>query len=47
MHFFQHLKKAGLITDETITEPNEATEEDLLVVHTKNYLKSLNVSSLF
>lgn len=32
------------ITDGTIVEAREATEEDLLVVHTKRYLNRLKVS---
>ncbi|KAB0799618.1 hypothetical protein PPYR_07498 [Photinus pyralis] len=41
---FQHLKKAGLIDEDTVTKPNEASKEDLLVVHTKKYLRSLQYS---
>ena len=42
-HVFKFLKTACLINEDTIAVPNEATEEDLLVVHTKKYLKSLKV----
>ncbi|XP_071810097.1 histone deacetylase 11-like isoform X1 [Asterias amurensis] len=38
---FNHLKEAGMINDETIVRPLEATEDDLLVAHTKKYLDSL------
>ncbi|XP_063913452.1 histone deacetylase 11 [Zophobas morio] len=43
-HVFKFLKTACLINEDTIAVPNEATEEDLLVVHTKKYLKSLKCS---
>ena len=35
--------EAGMINDETIVRPLEATEDDLLVAHTKKYLDSLRV----
>lgn len=35
---------AKMITNDTIVDPNEATTEDLLVVHTKRYLSSLKWS---
>lgn len=38
------LKEECLITDENIIEAREATEEDLLVVHTKRYLNKLKWS---
>ncbi|KAF2901613.1 hypothetical protein ILUMI_04570 [Ignelater luminosus] len=41
---FEFLKKAGLINENTIVKPNEATKEDLLVVHTKKYIRSLKCS---
>lgn len=41
---FQLLKNAELINESTIVTPNEATKEDLLVVHTKKYLCSLHCS---
>lgn len=43
---FKYLKNSGLINDETVSVPNEATAEDLLIVHTKKYLKSLKVGFL-
>ena len=33
-----------MITNNTIINPNEATKEDLLLVHTKRYLSSLKWS---
>lgn len=42
-NIFQFLKDSQLITDDTVTKPNEASKEDLSVVHTKRYLRSLNV----
>ncbi|KAG7304987.1 hypothetical protein JYU34_010422 [Plutella xylostella] len=41
----KNLKEAKLIDDEHIVEPNEAKKSDLLVVHTKKYLKSLKWSA--
>uniref|UniRef100_A0A8C7WVT8 Histone deacetylase 11 n=1 Tax=Oryzias sinensis TaxID=183150 RepID=A0A8C7WVT8_9TELE len=38
------LKEERFLTDADIVEAREATEEDLLVVHTKNYLKRLKWS---
>uniref|UniRef100_A0A667ZXE0 Histone deacetylase 11 n=1 Tax=Myripristis murdjan TaxID=586833 RepID=A0A667ZXE0_9TELE len=38
------LKEEGLISDGNIVEAHEATEEDLLVVHTKRYLNRLKWS---
>ena len=35
--------EAGMVRDDTLVVPVEATEEDLLVVHTKRYLSSLRV----
>nr|CAD7203368.1 unnamed protein product [Timema douglasi] len=43
-HVFQYLKDAGLVNEETVSKPNEATVEDLLLVHTKQYLDSLKWS---
>ncbi|CDR18015.1 unnamed protein product, partial [Oncorhynchus mykiss] len=40
IHF---LKEEKLISDGSIVEAREATEEDLLVVHTKRYLNRLKV----
>lgn len=41
---FRYLKRAGLITEETIAKPKEATKSDLLIVHSKKYLRSLRCS---
>ncbi|XP_028029810.1 histone deacetylase 11 [Bombyx mandarina] len=41
----QYLRNAQLITDERLVKPKEAQKSDLLVVHTKRYLKSLNWSA--
>lgn len=41
---FQFLKQFGVIDEETVTKPNKATKEDLLVVHSKKYLKTLKCS---
>ncbi|XP_048878783.1 histone deacetylase 11 isoform X1 [Brienomyrus brachyistius] len=41
IHF---LKEEQFLTDENIVEAREATEEDLLVVHTKHYLNKLKWS---
>lgn len=41
---FQFLNEEGLINEKTVVVPNEATKEDLLMVHSKRYLKKLNVS---
>ncbi|XP_039216963.1 histone deacetylase 11 isoform X2 [Crotalus tigris] len=41
IHF---LKEAKLITDDLIVQAREATEEDLLVVHTRHYLNRLKWS---
>ncbi|KAF5285340.1 hypothetical protein FQA39_LY04439 [Lamprigera yunnana] len=41
---FQFLKKAGLIDETTIVEPKEAMMDDLLSVHSRNYIKSLSCS---
>lgn len=43
---FQFLKEEGLINEKTVVVPNEATKEDLLMVHSKKYLKKLNVSNV-
>lgn len=40
---FQYLKEAKLIDDTCIVKPNIATKNDLQVVHTKKYLRSLQV----
>ena len=36
--------EANFITKECLVKPLEAKENELLLVHTKNYLKSLKVS---
>nr|BAW19565.1 histone deacetylase 11 [Gnatocerus cornutus] len=43
-HIFKYIKSAGLLSEDAVAVPNEATEEDLLVVHTKKYLRSLKCS---
>ncbi|XP_054265341.1 histone deacetylase 11 isoform X2 [Macrosteles quadrilineatus] len=40
-NIFQYLKEEGLVTEDSIAKPKEATETDLLLVHTKKYLNSL------
>ncbi|KAH0630364.1 hypothetical protein JD844_013328, partial [Phrynosoma platyrhinos] len=40
------LKESKLITDDSIVQAREATEEDLLVVHTRQYLNRLKVGYL-
>lgn len=42
-HIFEFLKNAGLVSEERVVEPKEASNRDLMVVHTKKYIKSLNV----
>jgi hypothetical protein len=39
----QYLKDANLVNENTVTKPNEVEQEDLLLVHTARYLKSLKV----
>uniref|UniRef100_A0A8C3SKS2 Histone deacetylase 11 n=1 Tax=Chelydra serpentina TaxID=8475 RepID=A0A8C3SKS2_CHESE len=39
------LKEEKLIADDLIVQAREATEEDLLVVHTRRYLNKLKVPS--
>lgn len=41
---FEFLKEAKLIQDKTIVKPKEATERDLLTVHSAQYLKELKWS---
>ncbi|XP_023016022.2 histone deacetylase 11 isoform X1 [Leptinotarsa decemlineata] len=43
-NIYKILKQSGLIDKKTVVVPNEATEEDLLMVHTKKYLKRLKCS---
>lgn len=47
---YQFLKDCGMIRDDTTVRPREASEEDLLVVHTKQYISdlkwSINVASI-
>jgi acetoin utilization deacetylase AcuC-like enzyme len=40
---FQYLKDADIVNENTVTKPNEVQQEDLLLVHTARYLKSLKV----
>ena len=35
--------EAGMVRDDTIVEPDEATEQELLFVHSKQYLGELRV----
>ncbi|XP_067683770.1 histone deacetylase 11-like isoform X2 [Haliotis asinina] len=41
---FEFLKESKMVREETIVKPQEATEDDLLVVHTRNYINSLKWS---
>lgn len=41
---FNILKAESMVTEDTIVKPEEATEEDLLVVHLQSYLDSLKWS---
>ncbi|XP_018565270.1 histone deacetylase 11 [Anoplophora glabripennis] len=41
---YKFLNEEGLINEKTVVVPNEATKEDLLMVHSKRYLKKLNCS---
>ncbi|CAG5943149.1 unnamed protein product [Menidia menidia] len=41
---FDCVSEEQFITDEVIVEAREATEEDLLVVHSKRYLNKLKVT---
>ncbi|KAK7499568.1 hypothetical protein BaRGS_00009220 [Batillaria attramentaria] len=43
-HIVEFLKDAGMVRDDTLVEPREAAEQDLLVVHTRRYLSSLKWS---
>ncbi|XP_034251211.1 histone deacetylase 11 [Thrips palmi] len=43
-NIFQILKKEGLVEEQSIVQPNLAKKNDLLVVHTEDYLKSLKRS---
>ncbi|GFG36953.1 hypothetical protein Cfor_12482 [Coptotermes formosanus] len=40
----QYLKDANLVNENTVTKPNKVEREDLLLVHTARYLKSLKWS---
>lgn len=42
---FTALRRAGLLTDGNFYEPHEATEEELLVVHTPSYINKLRWSA--
>lgn len=44
-NIIQYLKEANFITDDCLVKPFEAKKQDLLVVHTKKYLKSLKWST--
>lgn len=43
-HYVYLYTDAGMIRDDTTVRALEATERDLLVVHTKGYLNNLKVS---
>ncbi|KAL3852141.1 hypothetical protein ACJMK2_015820 [Sinanodonta woodiana] len=43
---YQFLKDDNLLQDDTTARPQEATEQDLLVVHKKSYLESLKLASI-
>ncbi|KAJ8984438.1 hypothetical protein NQ317_012502 [Molorchus minor] len=40
-NIYKFLKEIGLVTKETVVMPNEATKEDLLMVHTKKIFKKV------
>lgn len=42
---FTALRRAGLLTDSNFYEPHEATDEELLVVHTPSYINKLRWSA--
>lgn len=42
---FDSVSEEGFLTDADIVEAREATEEDLLLVHTKRYLNKLKVGA--
>lgn len=42
---YEILKKTGMIRDETTVRPAEATEQDLQLVHSREYIKSLTWSA--
>lgn len=42
---FQYLKDAKMINNDSVVTPREATQDDLLVVHTPSYLDSLRWSA--
>lgn len=39
--------EAGLVDEHTVVRPREARNEDLLLVHSKNYLENLKVCVCF
>ncbi|KAK0050227.1 histone deacetylase 11 isoform X3 [Biomphalaria pfeifferi] len=43
---FEFLKVAGMLREDTVVEPMEATEEDLLLVHSNKYLRSLKLANI-
>lgn len=45
--FFQYLKQGELITDESIHTPEEIKKRELLMIHTRKYLNSLNVCIIY
>ena len=44
-NIFVLLTDNGMVRDDTIVRPVEASETDLLKVHTASYIKSLRVSN--
>ena len=45
--FYCTLTEAGMMSEDDFVKPVEPSTKDLLVVHTKEYLKSLQVSKFF
>lgn len=45
--YFSPVAEEKLIADDLIVQAREATDEDLLVVHTRRYLNKLKVLYLF
>ncbi|XP_046568110.1 histone deacetylase 11-like isoform X2 [Haliotis rubra] len=43
---FDFLKESKMVREETIVKPLEATEDDLLVVHSRNYINSLKLTDI-
>ncbi|XP_071082818.1 histone deacetylase 11-like isoform X1 [Haliotis cracherodii] len=43
---FEFLKESKMVREETIVKPLEATEDDLLLVHSRNYINSLKLTDI-